>query len=157
MIFYINDFVLNTKKKMQGVEIYRVRILNSGFILVLFSDLLFNCPDVSPTIEQVDQSFGATRKTAIYRTIITYRINLSMNSDDCWTGQLPSTELNIITAKISIARGKGGGRFSAFLSLREKMDLNLQDFQMIIDNNLMIIGFKNHNMEWEKGFFSKIR
>ena len=68
---------------MQGVKIYQVRILNSGFILVLFSDLLFNCPDVSPTIEQVDQSFGATRKTAIYRTIITYRINLSMNSDDC--------------------------------------------------------------------------
>ena len=25
------------------------------------SDLLFNCPDVSPTIEQIDQSFGATR------------------------------------------------------------------------------------------------
>ena len=24
-------------------------------------DLLFNCPDVSPTIEQIDQSFGATR------------------------------------------------------------------------------------------------
>ena len=27
----------------------------------MFSDLLFNCPDVSPTIEQIDQSFGATR------------------------------------------------------------------------------------------------
>ena len=50
---------------------------------MLFSDLLFNCPDVSPTIEQVDQSFGATRKTAIYRTIITFRINLSKNSADC--------------------------------------------------------------------------
>ena len=26
-----------------------------------FRDLYFNCPDVSPTIEQIDQSFGATR------------------------------------------------------------------------------------------------
>ena len=26
-----------------------------------YSDLMFNCPDVSPTIEQIDQSFGATR------------------------------------------------------------------------------------------------
>ena len=25
-----------------------------------FSDVLFNCPEVSPTIEQIDQSFGAT-------------------------------------------------------------------------------------------------
>ena len=24
------------------------------------SDVLFNCPEVSPTIEQIDQSFGAT-------------------------------------------------------------------------------------------------
>ena len=29
------------------------------------SDLLFNCPDVSPTIEQIDQSFGATRKYTV--------------------------------------------------------------------------------------------
>ena len=26
-----------------------------------YSELYFNCPDVSPTIEQIDQSFGATR------------------------------------------------------------------------------------------------
>jgi Uncharacterised protein family (UPF0183) len=30
-------------------------------VYVCCSDLLFNCPDVSPTIEQIDQSFGATR------------------------------------------------------------------------------------------------
>ncbi len=29
--------------------------------VIISSDLLFNCPDVSPTIEQIDQSFGATR------------------------------------------------------------------------------------------------
>ena len=29
--------------------------------LLYCRDLYFNCPDVSPTIEQIDQSFGATR------------------------------------------------------------------------------------------------
>ena len=28
--------------------------------IYLRSDVLFNCPEVSPTIEQIDQSFGAT-------------------------------------------------------------------------------------------------
>ena len=31
-----------------------------AFIVFHFSDVLFNCPEVSPTIEQIDQSFGAT-------------------------------------------------------------------------------------------------
>ena len=33
---------------------------NHIFYFAIFSDVLFNCPEVSPTIEQIDQSFGAT-------------------------------------------------------------------------------------------------
>ena len=29
-------------------------------LIPLSSDVLFNCPEVAPTIEQIDQSFGAT-------------------------------------------------------------------------------------------------
>ena len=32
----------------------------SRFVSLFSSDVLFNCPEVSPTIEQIDQSFGAT-------------------------------------------------------------------------------------------------
>ena len=34
---------------------------NNKLQITNLSDLMFNCPDVSPTIEQIDQSFGATR------------------------------------------------------------------------------------------------
>ncbi|XP_023346757.1 UPF0183 protein CG7083 [Eurytemora carolleeae] len=38
-----------------------IEIYDLSLVRLKYCDLLFNCPDVSPTIEQVDQSFGATR------------------------------------------------------------------------------------------------
>ena len=42
----------------------RINQLFTNFITIspfnAISDVLFNCPEVSPTIEQIDQSFGAT-------------------------------------------------------------------------------------------------
>jgi len=43
-------------QRLKIIEIYDLSLVR-----LKYCDLLFNCPDVSPTIEQIDQSFGATR------------------------------------------------------------------------------------------------
>ena len=43
------------KQRLKTVEVYDLSLLR-----LKYGDILFNCPDVSPTIEQIDQSFGAT-------------------------------------------------------------------------------------------------
>lgn len=43
-------------QRLKVIEIYDLSLVR-----LKYCDLLFNCPDVSPTIEQIDQSFGATR------------------------------------------------------------------------------------------------
>ena len=46
----------STSQRLKIIEVYDL-----GLVRLKYGDLLFNCPDVSPTIEQIDQSFGATR------------------------------------------------------------------------------------------------
>lgn len=43
-------------QRLKVIEVYDL-----SMVRLKYGDLLFNCPDVSPTIEQIDQSFGATR------------------------------------------------------------------------------------------------
>jgi len=43
-------------QRLKIIEIYDLSLVR-----LKYCDLLFNCPSVSPTIEQIDQSFGATR------------------------------------------------------------------------------------------------
>jgi len=43
-------------QRLKVIEIYDLSLLR-----LKYCDLLFNCPNVLPTIEQIDQSFGATR------------------------------------------------------------------------------------------------
>jgi len=43
-------------QRLKVVEVYDLSLVR-----LKYGDLYFNCPDVSPTIEQIDQSFGATR------------------------------------------------------------------------------------------------
>ena len=43
-------------QRLKVIEVYDLSLVR-----LKYSELLFNCPDVSPTIEQIDQSFGATR------------------------------------------------------------------------------------------------
>jgi len=43
-------------QRLKVIEVYDLSLVR-----LKYGDLLFNCPDVSPTIEQIDQSFGATR------------------------------------------------------------------------------------------------
>lgn len=43
-------------QRLKVIEVYDLSLVR-----LKYSDLMFNCPDVSPTIEQIDQSFGATR------------------------------------------------------------------------------------------------
>jgi len=43
-------------QRLKVIEVYDLSLVR-----LKYCDLLFNCPDVSPTIEQIDQSFGATR------------------------------------------------------------------------------------------------
>ena len=47
---------------MQFYQVVNPDYIKNGFLFIIFhfSDVLFNCPEVSPTIEQIDQSFGAT-------------------------------------------------------------------------------------------------
>jgi len=46
----------STSQRLKIIEVYDLSLVR-----LKYGDLLFNCPDVSPTIEQIDQSFGATR------------------------------------------------------------------------------------------------
>jgi len=46
----------STSQRLKIIEIYDLSLVR-----LKYCDLYFNCPDVSPTIEQIDQSFGATR------------------------------------------------------------------------------------------------
>ena len=46
----------SVSQRLKTIEVYDLSLVR-----LKYSDLLFNCPDVSPTIEQIDQSFGATR------------------------------------------------------------------------------------------------
>jgi len=46
----------STSQRLKTIEVYDLSLVR-----LKYGDLLFNCPDVSPTIEQIDQSFGATR------------------------------------------------------------------------------------------------
>jgi len=43
-------------QRLKVIEVYDLSLVR-----LKYGDLYFNCPDVSPTIEQIDQSFGATR------------------------------------------------------------------------------------------------
>lgn len=42
-------------QRLKVIEVHDMALLR-----LKYSDVLFNCPEVSPTIEQIDQSFGAT-------------------------------------------------------------------------------------------------
>ena len=61
---------------------------------------MFNCPDVSPTIEQIDQSFGATRP-GVYdeerrRFTLTFRGFLILNWNRCFSNNhLPRARLRV--------------------------------------------------------------
>jgi len=46
----------STSQRLKIIEIYDLSLVR-----LKYCDLYFNCPDISPTIEQIDQSFGATR------------------------------------------------------------------------------------------------
>jgi len=46
----------SVSQRLRVIEVYDLSLVR-----LKYSDLLFNCPDISPTIEQIDQSFGATR------------------------------------------------------------------------------------------------
>lgn len=43
-------------QRLKVIEVYDLSLVR-----LKYGELYFNCPDVSPTIEQIDQSFGATR------------------------------------------------------------------------------------------------
>jgi len=46
----------SVSQRLKIIEVYDLSLVR-----LKYGDLYFNCPDVSPTIEQIDQSFGATR------------------------------------------------------------------------------------------------
>lgn len=46
----------SVSQRLKMIEVYDLSLVR-----LKYCDLLFNCPDVLPTIEQIDQSFGATR------------------------------------------------------------------------------------------------